>query len=129
MRIDKWLKWKVGAAVAVGIVLLFHQVKGSPLFEQAHAEHLASTQTPAAGTQQQAKDKLMDDWAAARDGGQATGHLRPHGQRQGGRTGSDNGRSRPGTDSSYTFSTPDSDGGSSQSQQPTQQMRTRSRPS
>jgi hypothetical protein len=37
MKQSKWLKWKLGMVGALGMAVLFHEVKASPAFEQASA--------------------------------------------------------------------------------------------
>jgi hypothetical protein len=44
MKYSKWLKWKIGFVGALGLTILFHEVKVSPAFDIASAN--ASKGTP-----------------------------------------------------------------------------------
>jgi hypothetical protein len=61
MKHSKWLKWKIAATGALGLAILFHEVKGDPAFDKAVAK--ASSSNNNLTDSMQAQDSVMDDFS------------------------------------------------------------------
>lgn len=62
MKISKWTKWQIGAAGAIGAAILFQQVKDSPEFAQAAAEHQTGGIAAAAPAESGGTDPVVNEW-------------------------------------------------------------------
>lgn len=101
---SKWLKWKVGAVGFLSLVLLFHEVKSSPAFEQAYAS--AANQKVQPTNPQVKQDSVMNEWQQSQSS-RSSDTQSPIGRRhrQGGAPSSDrNGTSFPNTNDGSTMS-------------------------
>jgi hypothetical protein len=61
MRKSKWLKWKIGFVGALGLTILFHEVKISAAFEKAFT-NAANNQTTDTSKLQ---DPVMDEFTSS----------------------------------------------------------------
>jgi hypothetical protein len=64
MKHSKWLKWKIGAMGALGLALLFHEVKIDPAFDKAVANASTSSNDTLTDSMQ-AQDTVMDDFSGS----------------------------------------------------------------
>lgn len=90
MRITKWTKWQLAAVGAVGVAILFNQVKDSAEFAQAVDEHQSDRgQTGVAA--QQTTDGVVREWQSSQRGSTNSAGNSP----RGGSTGSQDNSSNP----------------------------------
>jgi hypothetical protein len=61
MKQSKWLKWKVGIVGALGLTILFHEVKASPAFEKAKTNVINDKAANTASNQ----DSVMSDFTSS----------------------------------------------------------------
>jgi hypothetical protein len=61
MKQSKWFKWKAGIVGALGLVILFHEVKVSPAFEMAKANASNVNSANIASNQ----DTVMNDFTSS----------------------------------------------------------------
>jgi hypothetical protein len=61
MKKDKWLKWKVGAALTLGVTALFQTIRASGEYQAKTAE-ASATKSDQSGQIQQQQDSVIDEW-------------------------------------------------------------------
>ncbi|MBM7566642.1 hypothetical protein [Paenibacillus sacheonensis] len=92
MKAAKWLKWKVGAACTVLLVLVFQLIKSSPAYQnQLDVTAAAKTAPDFGDLRSDDEDDIMQDWQDQEPGDSYRGTSRTenrsfsrHGSRAGG---------------------------------------------